>query len=147
MTRLIHVLLVVAALAILAHPFGLAFDSVYGADVHLLSAVNDPDTVETNRALYFPDESASADEQARAVIDIYGSNPTLDTERVLLLDDSRVMRPEEMPALALLPAGSAGGEYPTQTQSVLYVTQTITLGGFVGAVVLLLARRLTRGGG
>ena len=52
MRNAVHVLLVLAALAILAYPAGLALDAAYGSDVYLLSSVNDTSTVEANRELF-----------------------------------------------------------------------------------------------
>ena len=135
----IHVLLVLAALAVLAYPAGVAVDAAYGHDVYLLSALNADDTVEINRAVYAP-EGLDAAERIEAVVAIYGSNAKLELERVLLFDDTHVIRPAEMPELWLLPAGSAGGKYPAQSQSLLYVTRSVTLAGLAAAVVLLALR-------
>lgn len=143
MRNAVHVLLVLAALAILAYPAGLALDAAYGRDVYLLSSVNDDATVEANRALFpYTAEGLEGDERLAAVVEIYGSNPRLEPERVLLFDDAHAIRPEEAPDVTLLPAGSAGGDYPAQTQSLLYVTRSVTVAGFVAALVLLVLRRL-----
>ena len=110
--------------------------------------MNDDDTVALNRAIHAVDEGAPRAERLRAVVEIYGSSPTLETERVLLLDDAHAIRPDEMPDITLLPAGSAGGEYPVQTQSVLFTAQRVSFAGFVAAILLLLVRRfVVRKGG
>jgi hypothetical protein len=143
MNSAIHALLVLAALAILAYPVGMAVDAAYGQDVYLLSSVNDASTTETNRELFgYTSGGLEGDELLAAVVEIYGSNPKLEPERVLLFDDAAVIRPAELPHVTLLPAGSAGGAYPAQSQSLLYVTRSVTLAGFVAALILLVLRQL-----
>jgi hypothetical protein len=143
MRAAIHALLIVAALAILAHPVGMLIDSTHGADVYLLSSLNEPDTVAANRELHtYTADGLEGEELLAAVVEIYGSSPKLEKERVLLFDDAGVIRPDELPEATLLPAGSAGGRYPTQAQSVLYVTQSVTLAGFVAALILLGLRKV-----
>jgi len=143
MLKTIHVLLVLAALAILAYPVATAVDRAYGQDVYLLASVNSDDDVETNREIFeFSfDPSIDGDEEKLAqVLEIYGNVAKIETERVLVFDATRVTHPPELPELGWLPAGSAGGEYPLQTETVAYTTQRVTLAGFLAAVVLLLAR-------
>ncbi len=143
MKEIIPVLLAAALLAVLAYPGALAIDAVYGADVYLLSSVNDDGTIQMNRELYaYTSEGLSGDEQLAAVIEIYGSSPKPEIERVLLWGDAAVIRPAELPGVAFLPAGSAGGEYPAQTQSLLYVTKSVSLAALAAALVLFMLLRL-----
>ncbi len=144
MRTLLHVLLVAAALAILAYPTAVLLDKVYGQDVVLVS-LNDAETQETNRQLFelTVDPGSLKPAELRAqVVAIYGVDPKPgETERVLVFDDARVIRPAELPDLALMQSGAdANGDYPYQAQSARYLAGSVTLGGFVAAIVLLLVR-------
>ena len=143
MLKLIHVLLVLSALALLAYPVATAVDRAYGQDVYLLASVNSADDVETNRELFeltFDPETDDDAARLEQVLEIYGNVARLETERVLVFDEARLTRPPEFPEVALLPAGSAGGEYPIQTETVAYTAQRITLAGLLAAIALLAAR-------
>jgi hypothetical protein len=138
-----HVLLVLSALALLAYPAAMALDSAYGQDVYLLASVNSDDDVETNRELFDLTFDATVDDDAakrEQVLAIYGNVAKLETERVLVFDDARVTRPAEDPQIAWLPAGSAGGDYPIQSETVAYTSQRVTLAGAIAAVLLLVLR-------
>ncbi len=139
MQMLIRLLLIVAAAAALAYPAGMLADSVWGQDVILLATVNDEATVEFEREI--SDLEVPEPQRAAAIVAIYGSNPKpeLETDRILLFDDSGVIRPVEDESLALLAAGSAAGEgeYPYQSASLLYLTSWVSGGGCIAIVVLM----------
>jgi len=143
MLKAIHVLLVLSALAILAYPVSATLDSTYGQDVCLLASVNGDEAVETNRELFdltFDPSIGGDAAKLDQVLAIYGNVAKLETQRVLVFDDARVTHPVEYPEVAWLPAGSAGGEYPVQSETVAYTAQRITLAGFFAAILLLAAR-------
>lgn len=143
MLKTIHVLLALAALALLAYPAAQALDSVYGQDVYLLASVNSDDDVETNRELFELTFDAALEDDAaqrEQVLAIYGNVAKLETERVLVFDEERVTYPDEYPEIAWLPAGSAGGDYPVQSETVAYTLQHVTLAGAIAAALLLALR-------
>ncbi len=143
MLKLIHVLLVLSAVALLAYPVAAAVDSAYGHDVYLLASVNSVDDVDDNRELFeltFDPETDDDAAKLEQVLEIYGNVAKLETERVLVFDEARLTRPPEIPEVALLPAGSAGGDYPVQSETVAYTAKRLTLAGLLAAIALLAAR-------
>ena len=143
MLKAIYVLLILSALALLAYPVAAAVDAAYGQDVYLLASVHADDDVETNRELFeltFDPATDGGDVELEQVLSIYGNVAKVETQRVLVFDEARVTRPPELPEIAWMPAGSAGGEYPVQAETVAYTAHRITLAGLVAAVLLLALR-------
>ena len=143
--KLLFVGALVALLCATAYPIAQVVDAKYGQDVYLLAALNDADTVEMNRMM-FDGEGLKGDAKVRAILSIYGSNPQskLRTDRVLLFSDQGTIIPAEDKSLRFLAAGSAGGEYPTQSLSVLYVARSVSVGAFLTALLLFGAYFLLR---
>lgn len=138
--KVILVLLVIAALAALAVPVTWTLDRVYGQDVILLATLNDD--VGQEAARYFADlDALDGDARREAVAGIYGTSGGLNTDRVLVFDETRLIVPDEDPEMRLLAAGSADAEaYPIQTRSVRYVADRVSLAALLAIALLLLIR-------
>ncbi len=144
MKKILTVLIVAAAVALLAYPVGLIVDGTFGRDAIRLEPAYDAETVEINRALF--DEDLTGDERRDGVVAIYGSNPKgAFTERYLFVADDRLIIPKEDDQLVLLPRTEE--DYPLQSLSLLFVMRQISMASMVGLVVLLLVRRYACGGG
>lgn len=110
-----------AAAVLLAFPVAWWLDA--GAiEVQKIRAL-DAQAVTANRLLYAPGDD---------VVEVYGARlggPV----RVLFIDESRIVRPDEEPSLALYPTGD---EFVLQTRWVYYAAKMTALGA--GAAVALL---------
>jgi len=97
---------------------------------------HDPAVVALNRELDAP--SPEDPDFARKVMELYG-NPLSEPWRVLFVPDERILHPEEMPALALLPVDKDRGENPLEVKTVLFLARWIGGGGLAAGAVLLAA--------
>lgn len=99
-------------------------DFGWGREV-LLIAPHDPSVVTLNRSLWSAGDP---------VADVYGS-PMSEPTRVLLFGNPQILRPEEDPALSLLPAAAAGSR-PLQTRTLWWAVR-LAVAGLGAAVVAL----------
>ena len=130
-----------AAVALLALPAAWLL-SGQSQRVQYISAFDEA-TVEVNRFTFEDDEDRSDE----AIVAIYGA-PSGEPESVLFVDDERLIRPDENPALVLLP--KAADENPLQVQTVWFFARATALGAGLAALgglllLFVLAKRARRG--
>lgn len=143
MRRILGVLAVVAlGAAVLAWPAAKLADGALGTDAVALSRVFDPATVELNRAAYDGD-GLTGEDRTRAVAEIYGVAGSLAADRFVGVAEADLIRPAEAPELALLQPREGGWR---QVKTFYFLAERLIVGGVVGAVALLLARRFLTGG-
>src|SRR6188474_1323858 len=95
--RILSLLLVLSILVlIVAYPIAFAIDRTAGREVVILSAAFDETPVRDNRD-QFDDSIQDAAKKREAIVEIYGSTPTIETSRVLFVDDAELVRPAEEP--------------------------------------------------
>ncbi|MGE0641565.1 MAG: hypothetical protein AB7G12_17020 [Thermoanaerobaculia bacterium] len=111
--------------ALLVPLAGYLTDMGWGREV-LLIAPHDPSVVTLNRSLWSAGDP---------VADVYGS-PMSEPTRVLLFGDQKVLRPEEDPALSLLPVASAGNR-PIQVRTLWWAVRLAVVGLGAATAVLL----------
>jgi len=101
-------------------------DRTLGRDV-LLYVPHDPSVVELNRSLW---------SEGDPVGPLYGSVASRPV-RVLLVHRKSLLRPDEDPSLALLPAGSDGASRPLQTRTLWLIARLSAIGLVLAAVAAL----------
>ena len=100
--------------------------------VFVVSQHLDPAVISTNKGL-LDLEGLTAEERREEVIDVYGT--ALSEEDVLFVDEARIIRPKEVPGLALLP--KTKDENPLKMDTVHYLTPRVSIGAAVVALLML----------
>lgn len=127
MRRVIFTLAIVGALVAVGAPLAAwQVDERYGVEVQMI-APHAPEVAEMERLL--------ADETTPAVT-LYGE-PLGPPVRLVLTDQSRLIRPPEQPGLVLMPVDKQLGENPLQAKSVWFIAKWSCLGAGVFALVAL----------
>ena len=121
------------ALAILALPGAMILGST--ATEVLMINPHDEDMVAINRD-DFSLESPDVQSDPAKVIALYG-NAAGDPVKVLFVPEEKIIRPEEMPNLVLLPVDRQKGEDPLQVQMVLGIAQVTTVCSAICSSLLL----------
>lgn len=124
--------------AVLVWPLAWYLDST-AMTVHYITPF-DQATVEVNR--YTFEEEAAPNPSDDAIIAIYGARSGSEPERIVLPDESKIIRPEERDSLVLY--AIPGGERPTQSQFVFYLAKVVSIGGAAAAFVLVLVLAVLR---
>lgn len=95
-----------------------------------------PETVEINKALWELDPpDPKVPDYAMKVIGIYGQ-PTSEPMEVLFVSEERILHPEEMGSLTLLPVDKDKGENPLQLKTIFFFAPWFCGGAsFVGATI------------
>jgi hypothetical protein len=125
---------------VLVYPLAYGLERTFGRDVIRITP-GDPATVALNRETFDPsfevDSSAPPEKQKqqlrRAIAEIYGQNAS-ETERLVFLDESRIIEPEEDPSLTLYQV--RGEEHPTQAKLLYFIAKFAAIGFAVGAAAL-----------
>ncbi len=107
-----------------------------GVDAYIIAA-KDPKSVEVEKAIFEPPKAAKDSKEYRdAVMRIYGSQ-TDEPTKVVFVPAEKFVRPEELPALTLLPVNKEKGENPLQVKTVYFFAQKSLIAAAVAGIVLL----------
>lgn len=105
-----------------------------------------PDVVEVNQGLFELDApDPGSPDFASKVTQIYGT-PVGEPMDFVFVDDSRFLRPRELPSLTLLPVDKARGENPLQASTLYFFARWATLAaglgfGVLGSIWIYLVRK------
>ncbi len=145
-TKIVQLLLFLAALGALAFPVAWGLDRAWGRDVVLMkSAVTEYSSIDMNRSQARSDlRRLKGEERRRVVVSIYGEpiHTDLTTSRVLVIDHQRLTIPKEDKDITLHPTAEvAGSSDPIATAKLIEDAKNITFGSLIAIVVLMLIRR------
>ncbi len=101
-------------------------DTYMGRDVRIITPAT-PEVVTLNRELW---------EHGEPVAEIYGI-PQEELIRVLFVDESLMITPQEDPSLALFPVDKQAGENPLQVKTVWFVAKRGSIGLLLAGVSAL----------
>jgi hypothetical protein len=130
------------AAAVLGYPAAYAIDKGAGRDVVILKSAADASTVEAQRE-QFDDSEKDPVKRREAIVEIYGSSPKADIERVLFVSPADVIEPKEDPSFALLKP-KADGSQAIQAKSAYFAAKLAAMAGGGAFLALLILRRFLR---
>lgn len=125
----------IAALVVAAAVWGVKAYLAGQVTTAIIISPHDPAAVNVNKGLFAAESDGATPEERRdLVIGIYGTESG-EQEELLFIDETKIIRPVELPELVLMPKG--GSENLLQMQTVNLLTPWVSIGAGITGLLML----------